>query len=211
MNIWAENADSYPGYLKFQASRTNGTAYPASNDILGIIDFSDIHNGGSTRITAVASETHSSSANGAFLAFATTPNTTLTPQERVRIDQNGNVGIGATSPRGLLDVQGGTILSTPEVSNSTSTIDFSKGNIQYTSNSCGSFQFNNLKDGGSYTFIVKGTSSATCSFTAYSDAGSTALTVHMPPDNGATTGSKHTIFSIIVGGSDVYVAWTPGY
>ncbi|MFL5815144.1 MAG: collagen-like protein [Bdellovibrionia bacterium] len=130
---------------------------------------------------------------------------------RMTIDSSGNIGMGTTGPRGALDVQGGAILGKQAVSNAGSTIDFSAGNIQYTANSCGAFQLNNLKDGGSYTFVVKGATAATCTFTAYSDAGSTSLTVHMPPDNGNTTASKHTIFSLIVSGTDVYVAWTPGY
>jgi hypothetical protein len=124
---------------------------------------------------------------------------------------DGNVGIGTITPRGGLDVTNGAILGKPQVVNATSTVDFSTGNIQYTTSSCGAFQLNNLKDGGSYTFIVKGTTSATCSFTAYSDAGATAITVHMPPDNGATVAGKHTVFSLMVGGTDVYVAWMPGY
>ena len=68
-----------------------------------------------------------------------------------------------------------------------------------------------MKDGGSYMFVVKGTTAATCSFTAFTDAGTTALTVHMPPDNGATVATKHTVFNMTVVGGDVYVAWTPGY
>jgi hypothetical protein len=123
---------------------------------------------------------------------------------------NGNVGISTPTPRASLDVAG-TILGKPSVSNAGATIDFSLGNTQYTTNSCGAFQFNNLKDGGNYTFIVKGATAATCTFTGFSDAGSTPVTVHMPPDNGNTTANKHTIYNLIVGGSDVYVAWTPGY
>jgi phage-related tail fiber protein len=130
----------------------------------------------------------------------------ITPGGSVR----GNVGIGVLAPRGLLDVNG-TILGKASISNASSTINFALGNTQYTASNCGAFQFNNLKDGGSYTFIVKGATAATCAFTGYSDAGTTALTVHMPPDNAATTVNKHTIFSLLVAGTDVYVAWIPGY
>ena len=142
---------------------------------------------------------------------ATGDNGAVAGTVRFTVANNGNVGIGTTSPRETLDVQGGSLVTNPAVNNTTSTIDFSTGNIQYTTSSCGAFQFNNLKDGGTYTFIVKGTTAATCSFTAYSDAGVTALTVHMPPDNGATTSGKQTLYSLLVAGTDVYVAWTPGY
>jgi hypothetical protein len=147
---------------------------------------------------------HTTSADFAILTGASF-------SDRFHVTTGGNIGIGTTGPRGALDVQGGTILGKQAVSNASSTIDFSTGNIQYTASNCGAFQLNNMKDGGSYTFIVKGATAATCTFTAYSDAGTTSLTVHMPPDNGNTTASKHTIFSLLVGGTDVYVAWTPGY
>ncbi len=123
---------------------------------------------------------------------------------------NTNIGINTISPRATMDVSG-TILSKAATSNATSTVDCSTGNMQYTPNSCGSFQFNNVKDGGTYMFVVQGATSATCAFTAFSDAGVTALTVHMPPDNGATIASKHTIFNLAVLGTHVYVSWTPGY
>ncbi len=142
---------------------------------------------------------------------ATGDNGTVAGTVRFTVANNGNVGIGTTSPRAGLDVSNGSLVTNPAVNNTTSTIDFSTGNIQYTTSSCGAFQFNNLKDGGTYTFIVKGTTAATCSFTAYSDAGVTALTVHTPPDFGATVSGKQTLFSILVAGADVYIAWTPGY
>jgi hypothetical protein len=137
--------------------------------------------------------------------------------ERMRINSSGNVGIGTTAPNATLAVNGnvrfsqGALTLQPEVSNSGPVIDFSTGNLQYTTNNCGSFQLNNLNDGGNYSFAVKGTLSATCSFTAYSDAGITALTVHLPPGHSATTAGKHTLYSIMVMGADAYFAWVPGY
>ena len=122
----------------------------------------------------------------------------------------GSVGVGTTAPRAGLDVVG-PILGTAAVVNSTTTIDFLTGNTQFTNANCGAFVFKNLKDGGNYMFVVKGTTAATCTFTGFSDSGTTPVSVHMPPDNGDTTASKHTIYNMSVVGNDVYVAWTPGY
>ena len=122
---------------------------------------------------------------------------------------NGNISVGlATAPRSTLDVSG-TLLVKPSTLNGTATIDFLTGNLQHTAASCGAFILHNMKDGGSYTFAVKGATSATCSFTAFSDAGVTGLTVHMPSDHAATTAAKHTLYSFLVMGTDVYITWLP--
>ncbi len=130
---------------------------------------------------------------------------------KVTITSGGSVGIGTTTPRSALDVSAGTITGKTSVANTTGPVDFSLGNIQHTTNSCAAYALHNLKDGGTYTFIVKGTAVATCSFTAFSDAGVTGLTVHLPPGHGVTTTLKHTLYSVLVSGSDVYLSWVPGY
>ncbi|MBM4252049.1 MAG: hypothetical protein FJ146_08770 [Deltaproteobacteria bacterium] len=121
----------------------------------------------------------------------------------------GNVGIGTTNPRAKLDVNG-AILVPAATANSGTTIDFSAGNLQYTSQSCGAFTLNNMADGGTYTLAVKGTSEALCSFSATNTANNT-LTVRYPPDHQATIANKHTIYTFMVIGSDVYTSWIPGY
>jgi hypothetical protein len=185
----------------FFAGPTNSTGTPtfrsiATADINGVAFVNGGNSFGTTTVFGTGDANN--------LIFATNGTGKMT------LDTTGRLGIGYSSPRAALDVNG-TILSSPAASNATATIDFLTGNLQYTSNSCGAFAFHNLKDGGSYMFVVKGSTSALCAFTAFSDAGTTGLTVHMPPDHATTIAGKHTIYNIAVLGADIYISWTPGY
>jgi FtsZ-binding cell division protein ZapB len=65
-------------------------------------------NSSSPGITLESSEIWSGTAKGSRITFNTTANTTTAATERMRIDQNGNVGIGtgAVAPTALLEVNG---------------------------------------------------------------------------------------------------------
>lgn len=151
--------------------------------------------------------------NGAAVTVGTTNATDLTLETsnsaRMTVTSAGNVGIGTTTPRAMLDVNAAIVGK--DVSNATTTINFQTGNMQYTALNCQAFVLHNMKGGGSYMFGVQGTTSGTCGFTAYSDAGTTPLTVHLPADHAATTAGKHTVYSFIVMGAHVYASWIPGY
>jgi len=88
---------------------------------------------------------------------------------------------------------------------SSTSIDWSQGNVQYTSASCGAMTFTNMLDGGTYQLFVEGTTSGTCSFSQ------SGLTFKLPSNFGATTASTMTVFSFTRAGSYVFVAWIPGY
>ena len=115
----------------------------------------------------------------------------------------GNVGVGTSAPVVALDVQG-QIRSRVFDNTSLTTIDWNKGNIQYTTDSCQAYAFTNVMDGGSYTFTVKGATSAQCTFSQ------SGLTFHYTPSNGVTNASTHTIYTLFRAGSDVYVSWVTG-
>lgn len=138
-------------------------------------------------------------AGGNFIFGNSTETTQL-----MKIMNSGNVGIKVSSPQASLDVQG-QVISRSFNNGSAVAFDMSNGNAQYTSASCGAMTMSNLVDGGSYTLVVQGATSGTCTFTA------TGYTFRFNPANGPTTASTHTIYSMQVIGSIVYVSWITGF
>ena len=98
-------------------------------------------------------------------------------------------------------------IAVPPVVNagSSTSIDWSTGTTQYTTASCGAFTFTNMLDGNTYQLFVEGTTSGTCSFSQ------SGLTFKLPSNFGATTASTMTVLSFTRAGSNVFVAWIPGY
>lgn len=82
--------------------------------------------------------------------------------------------------------------------------DFNLGNNQYTNLGCGSVNLSNMQDGGIYTIGIKG-GSGTCSF-----AHNPVLTMHLPPGHGAVVAGKHSVYTLIRMGGDVYIYWVTG-
>ncbi|MEK7355343.1 MAG: hypothetical protein AAB250_02770, partial [Bdellovibrionota bacterium] len=103
-----EISDPDGGYLTF--SRDDSTTQ--TDDRLGTIMFGDYDNGSNfDSIVSYASENHTATAAGNHLTFLTVPGGTNTPLERMRIQANGNVGVGTTTPLAgnRFEVVGGAI------------------------------------------------------------------------------------------------------
>jgi len=109
-----------------------------------------------------------------------------------------NVGIGTSSPASKLEVDGASTNKSAYDAGSSTTIDYSKSNLAYTSASAGNFTLQNIKDGGTYTLSVRGTTSGTSAFTA------TAFTFKYV-NNNASIANTHTLYTFVVIGTIVYV------
>jgi hypothetical protein len=116
----------------------------------------------------------------------------------------GNVGIGTSNPTSRLEVDGAATNTTAFNAAAGTTIDFSRSNLAYTTASAGAFTLTNIKDGGTYTLAVQGTTSGTASFTA------TTFTFRLV-NNVATIAGRQTLYTFIVMGTTVYVYMTTGF
>jgi hypothetical protein len=177
----------YVGRILFSAS--NGSSY--------------LTNG--TDIVGYAAGTQSGTNNGGGIFFRTVPqNSVAQSVERMRIEHNGNIGIGTTAPGSKLEVNGAATNTTAFNAAAGTSIDFSKSNLAYTTASPGAFTLTNLKDGGTYTLAVQGTTAGTASFTG---TGFTFKSVN----NAATVSGKQTLYTFIVMGTTVYFYMATGF
>jgi hypothetical protein len=118
---------------------------------------------------------------------------------RVQVETNGNL-------RALNDlvVEGAAYNNTAFDAGSATIIDFQQSNLAYTNTSAqNNFTLQNLKDGGTYTLSVRGTSSGTASFTA---TGFSFRSV----SNGKTVANTHTLYTFLVMGNIVYINMITG-
>lgn len=111
---------------------------------------------------------------------------------------NHRIGIGVSNPVSKLEVNGASTNTTAFNAVATTTIDFSKSNLAYTTANAGAFVLQNMKDGGTYTLAVRGTVAGTSTFTA------TGFTVRYI-NNRATVANTHTLYTLVVMGTVIYV------
>ena len=122
---------------------------------------------------------------------------------RLTITSGGNVGIATTAPNATLDVSG-AIVSRVLNNGSGTSVNFSQSNVAYTSAACGAFTLSNMQDGGSYSLVVKGSGTGPATFTHTGLSVKTTATL-------TCTSAKHTVFTFLRAGTDLYVAMIAGY
>lgn len=162
--------------------------------------------GGITKAAAIVGSDDGSFGGGlAFLVHGQgSDNWPTSAIQAMAITPSARVGIGVTNPTSKLEINGAATNNVAYNAGAGTTIDFSLSNLAYTSASAGAFTLTNIKDGGTYTLAVQGATSGTAAFTA---TGYTFKSIN----NGATTASKHTLYTFIVMGTNVYYYMATGF
>lgn len=126
LTLTKDSDDTIGAILKLLKKRTTGTQ-TLDGDTLGEINFVGVESDSteqiSVRIQAVSTDDITASANGGYLTFSTTPDNGSTLTERMRINTDGKVGFGETSPQSRIHVKGssttGNIKNTVEEDSAT--------------------------------------------------------------------------------------------
>ena len=137
--IIRSSTDTTPPSLNLRKARgtTASQTAVASGDFMGFINF-QAYGGTTTRTIAQiigAVSTYTSDTDiSSFLTFATTPTGTVTPQERMRITSDGNVGIGNNNPTAKLEVVTTSGTATAKIWSATNTTPIADLELQRGTN-----------------------------------------------------------------------------
>lgn len=98
---------------KLSLTRLNNVSANVNNNVLGAVNFEGFNGATNTSagagLSAMATENWSPAANGTALILKSTGNGSSVSTERMRIDQNGRIGIGITSPPELFTLYSNTV------------------------------------------------------------------------------------------------------
>lgn len=123
--------------------------------------------------------------------------------------RGGTVSVGSSANKASFEVNGSATNATSYNAGAATAIIFSNSNLAYTTASAGAFNLQGMKDGGTYTLAVQGTTSGTSSFLGLNPSGTAFSFKNI--NNGATTAGKHTLYTFIVIGTNVYFYMATGF
>jgi len=134
---------------------------------------------------------------------------TIGTKHLMTLEGTGNVGIGTTSPKSKLEIDGAATNKQAASMGTATAITFNGSNLAYTTASAGAFNLQYMKDGGTYTLAVQGATSGTSTFSGL-NPNNTAFTFKYV-NNGTTVPNTHTLYTFIVMGTFVYVYMATGF
>ncbi len=199
------NQGYFPSMQLQVSAGTKSSPLPVtSGTILGALHFagfdgSTFNDVVTTGIVSKTTQTWSTSGHGSYLIFKTIANNSTAESERMKIDHNGNVGIGTSSPGSILDVKGTIRLS----GSSSGYIGFSPaaaaGSTTYTLPSADGTSGQLLTTSGS-GILSWSSAPSTSNLVPYSGANTA---VNLGTNNLTTTGTTATNGFTVTGNSTV--------
>ncbi len=126
----------------------------------GVTKFADTT---TANITALATENFTDTSMGTALRFMTTPNSSTASVERMRINHDGNIGVGVSAPVTKLDVSGGVRISMETATCAASfagTLRYNSGLVEY----CNGSSWSAFGVAGAGITLFNGSSSGTQTF-----------------------------------------------
>lgn len=191
------------GALTFQRKARGTVAAPTAvqgGDFIGGLAASG-HDGTAmssrarTLVLSLASENWSATSQGAEIALYTSPNGTLSILERVRVANNGNVGLGVTVPTAVLHLKAGTAAA------GTAPVKFSTG-VLNTNPESGALEFD-----GTDIHITSGSSRRRLAVVAAALAKTAAVQTSLLSDSGQYLRFTNTGASTYTIAAQSSVAW----
>jgi hypothetical protein len=161
----------------------------ATSTVTGLLSSTDYNR----FITGVSAISATSNVNGGIVSGT---NLILTPADGT----NGGILTNGTQTIAGQKSFKSAVTNLSALSSASNSIDFSQSNLAYTSLSPGNFTLSGMKDGGTYTLAVQGT---TAGFSNFSISGFTPAQVKSL-GNYNTISGKQTLYSFVVMGTTVY-------
>jgi hypothetical protein len=190
--------------------RAGGTASTPSatrsgSTLLGLMGEGHDGSGFSSSYSAIinmsAAEDFTSTAQGSRMTFSTTPTGSITPTERLRIDPNGNIGVGTNSPSVSLDIGTKTdAIRLPAGTTAQQPAAPANGMIRYNSSNN---KFEAYENSG-WVNMIGGTASSASSVSAgVGSAGSPSISFSGDSDTGFYSNGTNSI-GISAGGANIF-------
>ena len=141
--------------------------------------------------------------------FLFTETAGLTLNTAAALTATGSTSLATTSVGGPATFNGnatfGKVVAQGIVADTNGSLDAGTSNVFTTSFACGTLTLNNVVRGSSYTIVATDPGTAMCNFSI------PGYTPMFMPANDVRIASSHTIYNLMVVGTNVYITWSSGF